>query len=58
MYCELKKTYKSGKRSFCLTIKASFKLNTINVIYGVSGAGKTSLVQHIIGSKKHLYCVY
>lgn len=49
MYCNLKKTYKSGKKSFLMDIKASFKLNRINVLYGVSGAGKTSLLRLLSG---------
>lgn len=49
MYCRLKKTYRSGKRSFSIDVEASFKLNAINVLYGHSGAGKTSLLRLLSG---------
>ena len=49
MYCDLQKSYKSDKRSFSLDIKASFELQKINVLYGVSGAGKTSLLRLLSG---------
>lgn len=52
MYCNLQKTYRSGKRSFSIDIEASFKLNAINVLYGSSGAGKTSLLRLLSGLDK------
>ena len=52
MYCNLQKTYRSEKRSFSIDIEASFKLNAINVLYGNSGAGKTSLLRLLSGLDK------
>ncbi|MDO3695743.1 ATP-binding cassette domain-containing protein [Wenyingzhuangia sp. chi5] len=52
MYCNFQKTYNSGKRSFSIDIEASFQLNAINVVYGNSGAGKTSLLRLLSGLDK------
>lgn len=47
--CKLHKTYHTPKKSFVLDIDASFKLNAINVLFGPSGAGKTSLLRLLSG---------
>ncbi|NJB83784.1 ATP-binding cassette domain-containing protein [Wenyingzhuangia aestuarii] len=47
--CEFSKTYTSDKRAFTLNIQTSFKQKAINVIFGPSGAGKTSLLRLISG---------
>lgn len=52
MYCQLKKTYKSKKRSFSIDIKTHFQDKAINVLYGNSGAGKTSLLRLLSGLDK------
>ncbi len=49
MYCKLHKTYSNGKRTFLLNVTAHFKENKINVLFGPSGAGKTSLLRLISG---------
>ncbi|NIJ45686.1 molybdate transport system ATP-binding protein [Wenyingzhuangia heitensis] len=50
--CEFNKTYITGKRAFYLNIKTSFKHKAINVVFGPSGAGKTSLLRLISGLDK------
>lgn len=50
--CKVKKEYKSNKKNFSLNVNACFKTNTINVLFGVSGSGKTSLLRLISGLDK------
>ncbi|MDO6739126.1 ATP-binding cassette domain-containing protein [Wenyingzhuangia sp. 2_MG-2023] len=50
--CQFQKTYGSGKQTFHLNIKASFQSNAINILFGPSGAGKTSLLRLISGLDK------
>jgi len=52
IHCNFKKTYTAHKRSFYINIKASFKQNAINVIFGPSGAGKTSILRLLSGLDK------
>ncbi|MGY5351384.1 ATP-binding cassette domain-containing protein [Wenyingzhuangia sp. IMCC45533] len=50
--CKINKTYHSEEKPFSLNIDAHFKLNSINILFGTSGAGKTSLLRLISGLDK------
>ncbi len=47
--CHIKKTYHSKKKAFHLNINVKFKSNCINVLFGTSGSGKTSVLRLLSG---------